>query len=73
VFPSWAARGQVVTEVPPAFQPPHTGWSAEVLLDLCERQVLVRLSGWLLHDFPHVPDVGKWRVSAWEIHDCAVR
>ena len=67
-FPSGPRGRQIVTEVTPAFQPPHTGWSAEVLLALCERQVPVRLSGWLLHDFPHVPDVGKWRVSAWEIH-----
>ncbi len=59
---------QVVTEVTPHFQPPKTGWSHEALLDLCRRQVRVRISGWLLHDFQHVQDVGDWRASAWEIH-----
>jgi hypothetical protein len=44
-FPSGPRGRQIVTEVTPAFQPPHTGWSAEVLLDLCERQVPLRLSG----------------------------
>ncbi len=59
---------QIVTEVTPHFQPPKTGWSYEALLDLCRRQVRVRISGWLLHDYQHVRDVGDWRASAWEIH-----
>ncbi len=59
---------QLVTEVTPHFQPPKTGWSYEALLDLCRRQVRVRISGWLLHDYPHVRDIGDWRASAWEIH-----
>ncbi len=59
---------QVVTEVTPHFQPPKTGWSYEALLDLCQRQVRVRISGWLMHDYQHVRDVGDWRASAWEIH-----
>ncbi len=59
---------QIVTEVTPHFQPPKTGWSYEALRALCERQVRVRISGWLLHDYQHLRDVGDWRVSAWEIH-----
>ena len=59
---------QLVTEVTPHFQPPKTDWSYEALLGLCRRQVRVRISGWLLHDYPHVKDVGNWRASAWEIH-----
>jgi len=59
---------QIVTEVTPHFQPPTTGWSYEALLDLCQRQARVRISGWLLHDYPHLKDVGNWRASAWEIH-----
>ncbi len=59
---------QTVTEVTPPFQPPRTGWSHEALLDLCRRQVRVRISGWLLHDYQRLRDVGDWRASAWEIH-----
>jgi hypothetical protein len=66
--PAGPRGGQIVTEVTPPFQPPKTDWSYEALLDLCRRQVRVRISGWLLHDYPHVKDVGSWRASAWEIH-----
>ncbi len=59
---------QIVTEVTPHFQPPRTGWSYAALLDLCQRQVRVRLSGWLLHDYQHVKGIGDWRASTWEIH-----
>jgi hypothetical protein len=57
-----------VTKVTPLSRPPKTGWSLEALRDLCERQVRVRVSGWLLHDFQHLDGVGRWRASAWEIH-----
>ena len=67
-FPPGPRGAQIVTEVTPPFQPPHTGWSDEALLALCTHQVRVRLSGWLLHDFPHVRDIGHSRASAWEIH-----
>ena len=59
---------QIVTEVTPHFQPPKTDWSYEALIDLCQRQVRVRISGWLMHDYAHIKDVGNWRASAWEIH-----
>jgi len=67
-FPGGQRQAQLVARVTPAFQPPKTGWSYDVLLDLCQRQAGVRLSGWLLHDFQHVKDVGDGRGSAWEIH-----
>jgi hypothetical protein len=59
---------QIVTEVTRAFQSPKTGWSYRAFLDLCDRQTRVRFSGWLLHDFEHVQDVGDVQGSAWEIH-----
>jgi hypothetical protein len=59
---------QIVTEVTPHFQSSKTGWSYEALLDLCQRQARVRISGWLLHDYQHIRDIGAWRASAWEIH-----
>ena len=59
---------QIVTEVTPHFQPPTTDWSYEALLDLCQLQARVRISGWLLHDYQHIRDIGAWRASAWEIH-----
>ena len=67
-FPEGPRSGQLVAEVTPYFQPPETGWSYAVLLELCQRQARVRLSGFLLHDYPHEQTVGKWRASAWEIH-----
>ena len=59
---------QIVTEVTPPFQPPTSGWSYEALLDLCQRQVRVRIAGWLLHDYQHIKDVGNGRATVWEIH-----
>lgn|GEM_PF-592970 len=67
-FPDGPRGGQIVTEVTPHFQPPRTGWSDEALWDLCLRQVRVRISGWLMHDYQHLDGVGRWRASAWEIH-----
>jgi len=54
--------------VTPAFQPLRTSRSAAVLRKLCEQQVRVRLSAWLLHNFEHTEPSSTWRVSAWEIH-----
>ena len=67
-WPAGPQNQQIVTEITPHFQPPRTGWSYETLRDLCQRQFRVRISGWLLHDYPHLKDVGDWRASAWEIH-----
>jgi len=66
--PAGPRGGQIVTEVTPHFQPPKTKWSYEVLVDLCRRQVRVRISGWLPHDYQHIRDVGDWRATVWEIH-----
>ncbi len=66
--PDGNRKEQVVAAVTRAFQPPKTGWSYDALSDLCERQARVRISGWLLHDFEHLRDVGDRRGSAWEIH-----
>ena len=67
-WPAGPQNQQIVTEITPHFQPPRAGWSYETLRDLCQRQVRVRISGWLLHDYQHLKDVGDWRASAWEIH-----
>jgi hypothetical protein len=67
-FPPGPRGEQIVTEVTPHFQPPKTAWSEKNLRDLCDRQVRVRLSGLLMHDYPHLDGVGRWRNSAWEIH-----
>jgi hypothetical protein len=67
-FPDGPRGGQIVTEVTPHFQNSTTGWDFETLWNLCQRQVRVRLSGWLLHDYQHLDAVGRWRASAWEIH-----
>jgi hypothetical protein len=67
-FPSGPRHDQIVTEVTPHFQPPQTGWSETVLRDLCDRQVRVRISGLLLHDYQHTDGVTRWRATPWEIH-----
>lgn len=59
---------QIVTEVTPHFQPPRTGWSGDVVRDLCRHQARVRVSGWLFNDAAWVKGIGDWRGSAWEIH-----
>lgn len=59
---------QVVVEVTPHFQGAATGWTVDKLLALCDRQAKVRVSGWLLHDYEHVQNVGDWRGTAWEVH-----
>jgi hypothetical protein len=66
-FPKGHREEQIVMEITPAFQPPTTGWSSAVLQDLCERQLRVRIAGWLMHDFPHTGD-HTWRATMWEIH-----
>jgi hypothetical protein len=58
----------IVAAVTPAFQPPRTGWELDQLRLLCERQDRVRISGWLLYDYPSRRGVGRWRASAWAIH-----
>jgi hypothetical protein len=58
----------LVTVVTPAFQPPRTGWDFDVLRELCEKQIRVRLSGWLLYDYLTRAQVGRSRVSPWAIH-----
>jgi len=67
-FPPGPRNTQIVTEATPHFQPPKTGWSEKVLRDLCDRQVRVRISGLLMHDYPHADGVARWRASPWEIH-----
>ena len=67
-FPPGPRHDQIVTEVTPHFQPPRTGWSEAVLRGLCNRQVRVRISGWLLHDYQHADGVSRWRATPWEIH-----
>jgi len=62
-WPDGPQNQQIVTEITPHFQSPRTGWSYETLRDLCQRQVRVRISGWLLHDYAHLKDVGDWRAS----------
>jgi hypothetical protein len=67
-FPPGPRDGQIVTEVTPHFQPPRTGWSEAALRDLCDRQVRVRISGLLMHDYQHADGVTRWRATPWEIH-----
>jgi hypothetical protein len=28
----------------------------------------VRISGWLMYDFQHVPEIGTERATVWEVH-----
>jgi len=43
-------------------------WQQSDLAKLVNKNVPVRISGWLLYDYEHVPVIGTQRASVWEIH-----
>ncbi|MFZ0318358.1 MAG: hypothetical protein WAL56_04455, partial [Candidatus Sulfotelmatobacter sp.] len=43
-------------------------WAESDLDAVVNKNVPVRISGWLLYDYEHVPVIGSQRASVWEIH-----
>ena len=58
----------VVVEVTPRVRAQHPSWSLTNLRRFVRQQSRVRISGWLMLDEGHLEQVGKTRVTLWEIH-----
>ena len=58
----------VVVEVTPRVRAQHPSWSLTNLRRFVRQQSRVRISGWLMLDEGHPEQVGKTRVTLWEIH-----
>ena len=57
----------VVVETTARTRPIHK-WSKSDLDAVVNKNVPVRISGWLLYDYEHIPVIGTQRASVWEIH-----
>jgi hypothetical protein len=57
----------VVVETTPRTRPLHQ-WKKTDLDKVVNKNVAVRISGWLLYDFEHVGAIGTQRASVWEVH-----
>ena len=65
-----APRGtaSVVVEITPPVRAHHPNWTIDNLTAIANSGERVRVSGWLLFDQEHCPEVGKSRGTVWEIH-----
>lgn len=57
----------VIVETTPRTRPLHK-WKKSDLDAVVNKNVAVRVSGWLLYDFEHVNAIGTQRASVWEVH-----
>ena len=57
----------VIVETTARTRPLHK-WQQSDLANFVNKNVPVRISGWLLYDYEHVPVIGTQRASVWEIH-----
>ena len=62
----------VVVELTPRIRAQHPSWSRTNLNRLIANKTRVRVSGWVLLDPEHPDQVGKTRVTIWEIHPIMV-
>ena len=58
----------VVVEVTPRIRARHSSWSLTNLNRIVRQRPRVRISGWLMLDQEHPEQVGKTRVTLWQIH-----
>jgi len=58
----------VVVEVTPRVRARHPSWSLTNLKRFVRQRSRVRISGWLMLDEGHPEQVGKTRVTLWQIH-----
>jgi hypothetical protein len=65
--PNQAISQAIIVETTPRTRPLHT-WDKSVLDGLVNTNKEVRISGWLMYDFQHVPDIGTQRATVWEVH-----
>ncbi len=57
----------VIVETTPRTRPLHK-WKKSDLDAVVNKNVPVRIGGWLLYDFEHVNAIGTQRASVWEVH-----
>ena len=57
---------QLVTELTPSIQARKPAYAFARLFALCGQATPVRISGWLLNDWPHQDE--SWRGTPWEVH-----
>jgi hypothetical protein len=59
-------RRAVVVELTPNIQDMHPEWGPNLQQELAGKNVCV--TGWLLYDYEHPPQLGKTRGTLWELH-----
>lgn len=57
----------MIVETTPRTRPLHK-WVKSDLDKVVNKNVPVRISGWLLYDYEHVNVIGSQRASVWEVH-----
>jgi hypothetical protein len=57
----------LIVETTPRTRPLHH-WNESALAKLVNTNTQVRISGWLMYDFQHVPEIGTERATVWEVH-----
>jgi Bacterial SH3 domain len=65
--PNQAISQAIIVETTPRTRPLHT-WDKSALDGLVNTNKQVRISGWLMYDFQHVPEIGIQRATVWEVH-----
>lgn len=66
--PHDSERHSIVVELTPRVRVKHDGWTEERLAALVTTQARVRIRGWLMLDQMHPENVGRNRVTLWEVH-----
>lgn len=59
-------KHSVVVELTPNIQDLHPAWGDRLQQELAGRNVCV--TGWLLYDYEHPPQLGRTRGTLWEVH-----
>jgi hypothetical protein len=57
----------VIVETTPRTRPLHK-WKKTDLDKVVNKNIPIRISGWLLYDFEHTGVIGTQRASVWEVH-----
>jgi len=63
-----AEKNSVVVEFTPRFLQSHPNWTKATLTNYLNKDIPVRISGWLMFDPDHRNHLGKYRFTLWEIH-----
>ena len=66
--PGQGERFAVVVETTPRIRIKHKRWTEANLDSWLDKDLPVRISGWLMFDPEHRNHMGKYRKSMWEIH-----